>query len=249
MSAVSWQQGLELLKQGKAQEAEQVLRQVTSTDTLSFEGNLYLGIALAQQGRFQEAATPLGTAVNIDPNHAAAHYNLGLALQHAGDAHRAISEYEATLAIKPDHPKASQALQGLRSQQAAAARPRPVMPQPTSVAAWESQQSDEPAYSEEQLREADRAEKIQQFFVRGACLVAWGIGLTALFITFSNVMGVFFGIIIVLPILGPLIYLIALDSREWLVVEPKRAIPISIVGLVFSAGAVIWSISQGGFSF
>ena len=249
MSAVSWQQGLELLKQGNAQEAEQLLRQVISIDTLSFEGNLYLGVALAQQGRSQEAVTPLSTAVNIDPNHAAAHYNLGLALQHAGDAHRAISEYEATLAIKPDHPKASQALESLRSQQAAPARPRPGVAQPTSVAAWESRESDEPAYSEEQLREADRAEKVQQFFVRGACMVAWGIGLTALFITFSNVMGVFFGIIIILPILGPMVYLIAMDSREWFVTNPKLAIPVSIVGVVFSAGAVIWSISQGGFSF
>lgn len=248
MSAVSWEQGLELLKQGKAQEAEQVLRQVTGVDALSFEGNFYLGTALAQQGRYQEAVTPFSTAVNIDPNHAGAHYNLGLALQHAGDAHRAMGELEAALAIKPDYAKASQALQALKSQQAAQGRPRPVMPQAVSPGQWESRQADEPVYSEEQLREADRAEKIQQFFVRGACMVAWGIGLTALFITFCNVMGPFFGIIIIVPILGPLVYLVAMDSREWFVVNPKLAIPVSIVGILFSIGAVIWSIAREGFT-
>ncbi len=248
MSTVTWQQGLELLKQGKAQEAEQILRQVTTVDALSFEGNFYLGTALAQQGRYQEAVAPLSTAVNVEPNHAGAHYNLGLALQHAGDTHRAMSEYEAALAIKPDYAKASQALQSLKSQQAAQARPRPVVPQPVSPAAWESREADEPVYSDQQLREADRVEKIQQFFVRGACMIAWGIGLAALFVTFCNVMGPFFGIIIVAPILGPLIYLVALDSREWLVVNPKLAIPISIAGLVFSIGAVVFAIVQGGFS-
>jgi tetratricopeptide (TPR) repeat protein len=248
MSAVSWQQGLELLKQGKAQEAEQVLRQVTTTDALSFEGNFYLGVALAQQGRYQEAVAPLSTAVNIDPNHAGAHYNLGLALQHAGDTHRAMGEYEAALAIKPDYAKASQTLQSLKSQQAAPARPQPVMPQPGAPGAWQSSQSEEPVYSEEQLREADRAEKVQQFFVRGACMVAWGIGLAALFFEFSKVMSILFGIIIIAPILAPLIYLVALDGREWLSVNPKLAIPISIVGIVFSIPVTIWFFSRGGFS-
>lgn len=248
MSAANWRQGLELLKQGKAQEAEQILRQVTSTDALSFEGNFYLGTALAQQGRYEEAVTPFSTAVNIDPNHAGAHYNLGLALQHAGDTHKAVSEYEAALAVKPDYAKASQALESLKSQQAAQGRPRPTIPQPAAPGGWESREADEPAYSDDQLREADRAEKIQQILVRGACLVAWGIGLAALFVTFSNVMGPFFGIIIVAPILGPLIYLVAMDGREWFVVNPRLAIPVSIVGILFSIGAVIWAIAREGFT-
>jgi tetratricopeptide (TPR) repeat protein len=245
MSAYTWQHGLELIKQGNLPDAERVLREVIRGDPLSFEGHLYLGAAVAQQGRYDEAVGLLRTATEILPDHPAAHYNLGFALEQTKDLEAAVAEYQTTLRLKPDHAKAGQRLHGIEAQRAAQRRQAVAAATPGS---WASQTQEEPVYSEEELEAADRAAAMEHAIARTAVMVSWGIGLAALFCAFSQAMGVFYGAIIVLPVLGPMVYLVALDGLDWFSVNPKLAIPVSVVGLLLSAVAVIWAIKVGAFS-
>ena len=254
MSTAGWQEAVSLLQQGQAPQAEQLLRQVATADPYCFEGQLYLGIALAQQGRHQEAVGPLSAAANIRPDHAGARYNLAVMLQHTNDVPGAEQQYQAALQLDPNHAKARQALQALPARRPAGPTPQAPAPAPRVPGLARSLESrpstsDEPYYTDEELKAADRAEVRVQWLVRGSVLLAWGIGLAALFVAFSNVMSIFFGIVIVAPILGPLIYLVAMDGREWFSESPKLAIPVAAAGLVFSLIAVLWVHSKGALQF
>jgi tetratricopeptide (TPR) repeat protein len=242
MASSTWQRGVDLIKQGQFQEAERVLQEVVRADPLSFEGHYHLGAALAKQQRYEEAAAALKQAAQILPDHPAVHYNLGLMLERTDDLQAAASEFQTALRLAPDHPKARQRLQAIEAQRAAKVHQAVIAATPGS---WTAPKSDEPTYSQEELKAADRAAAREQFLVKGAVFVSWGIGLAALFLVFSHMMSIFYGAIIVVPFLAPLIYLVALDAYDWFSVNPKLAIPVSAVGIVFSALAVIWAIRTG----
>ena len=244
MANPMWQQGLELIKQGQLAEAEQVLRAAVSAEPSVFEGYYYLGAALAKQQRPEEAIPVLRHATQLGPGHAGVHYNLGLVCEQTGDLQAAANAFQAALRLAPDHAKARQRFQAVQARRAAAIQEAAAAATP---GAWSSAKKEEPAYSKEELQAADRAAAIEQTIAKGAVFVSWGIGLAALFIVFSHMMSVFYGAIIILPFLAPLIYLVGLDAYDWFAVKPKLAIPVSAVGLVFSLAAVIWAISTGVF--
>jgi tetratricopeptide (TPR) repeat protein len=244
MACPTWQQGADLVKQGQFQEAERILQEVVRADTLSFEGYYYLGAALAKQQRPEEAIAALRHATQLRPGHAGAYYNLGLMCEQTGDLQAAANAFQAALRLAPDRAKARQRLQAVQAQRAAQVHQAAAAATPGS---WTAPKSDEPVYSKEELEAADRAAAREQFLVKGAVFVSWGIGLAALFLVFSHMMSIFYGAIIVMPFLAPLIYLVALDAHEWFSVNPKLAIPVSAVGIVFSIAAVIWAIRTGVF--
>jgi len=245
MTGPTWQQGEELVRQGDFTQAEQILREVVRVEPSSFEGHLFLGAALAKLDRHQEALAALRHATQLRPGHAGAFYNLGLMCEKTGDLQAAANALQAAIRLAPDHAKARQRLQTVQAQRAASIQQ--AVAAATPGASWAADKPDEPAYSKEELEEADRAAAREQLLAKGAVFVSWGIGLAALFIVFSNMMSVFYGAVIVLPILAPMIYLVALDAHDWLAVKPKLAIPVSAVGIVFSIAAVIWAISTGVF--
>lgn len=250
MSTAGWQDAVALLQEGQAHQAEQILRPLTITDPQSFEAHFYLGVALAQQGRHQDAVGPLTTAANLRPDHAGARYNLAVMLQHTGDVAAAAQQYEAALQLDPSHRKARQALQTLQTQRPAApARPPSVVPGLSRALDRPPPTADEPYHTEAELKAADRAEMHAQLLVRGSVILAWGIGLAGAFLAFCNVMGPIYGIVIVAPILGPLIYLVGMDGREWFTDNPRLAIPFSIAGLIVSAIALLAVYKHGGLSF
>ena len=113
---MSWQDGMQLLQQGKTAEAVETLQAVVAAEASSFEGHLYLGMALVQAGRGEEGVAAIERAVTLNPGHTGARYNYGVVLRTLGRPAEAAQQFQAALEIDPNHAKAEQALAAALSQ-------------------------------------------------------------------------------------------------------------------------------------
>ena len=100
------QQAIELIKQGKLQEAEAIYKELISTGTNNHIVYGNLASLCGMQGRIKELIGFLNQALQLKPNYPEAHYNLGIALQKQGDLTAAITSYNKALQLKPNYPKA-----------------------------------------------------------------------------------------------------------------------------------------------
>jgi predicted O-linked N-acetylglucosamine transferase (SPINDLY family) len=98
--------GLALREQGRAGDAERVLRDALSQQPKQPALLLELGNALADLGRREEAIAALEQAVRIQPGYLLAHYNLGNMLRETGRLDDAVVAYESALRLKPDYAEA-----------------------------------------------------------------------------------------------------------------------------------------------
>ena len=98
--------GLALREQGRAAEAERVLRDALSQQPKQPALLLELGSALADLGRRADAIAALEQAIRIEPRYVLAHFNLANTLREAGRPDDAVAAYEAALRLKPDYAEA-----------------------------------------------------------------------------------------------------------------------------------------------
>ena len=99
------QQALQLINQGKLNEAELIYRELAAaSQNPTVHGNL--GALLKMRGDTKNAITCFRKALQLKPNYPEAHNNLGLSLQEKGDLTSAITSYNKALQLKPDFPEA-----------------------------------------------------------------------------------------------------------------------------------------------
>ena len=90
------QQALQLINQGKLNEAELIYRELAAASrNPTVHGNL--GALLKMRGDTKNAITCFRKALQLKPNYPEAHHNLGLSLQEKGDLTSAITSYNLSL--------------------------------------------------------------------------------------------------------------------------------------------------------
>lgn len=104
------QAGLQALKDGRLQQAVELLLQAAEKDPESFETYSYLGAAYSRLGDYERARKAFGRAIQINVQSPRGWYNLGVAHQMAGDPDAARTCYERALALDPSYAAASEAL-------------------------------------------------------------------------------------------------------------------------------------------
>ena len=102
-------------------------------------------------------------------------------------------------------------------------------------------------YSQEELEEFERREARMLNTGKAICAVAWGVGASFMFATFSAVGGMIIALAPLLVILIPLVYLVILDGQDWIALNPKLMIPIAIAGACYSVAMVTWAWRFGLF--
>lgn len=95
--------GLALREQGRAEEAEVILRDGLLERPSHPPLLLELGNVLADRGRREGAIAVLQQAIRIAPQYAPAHYNLGNMLRESGRFEEAVATYEAAVRLAPNH--------------------------------------------------------------------------------------------------------------------------------------------------
>ena len=100
------QQALQLINQGKLNEAELIYRELVATGSRSHIAHGNLGALLKIKGDVKNAVLCLENALRLQPNFPEAHYNLGNICQEQGDLTAAIASYNAALQLKPNYPEA-----------------------------------------------------------------------------------------------------------------------------------------------
>ena len=100
------QQAIELINQGKPQEAELIYRDLISSGTKNYIVYGNLAAILGLQGRFNELIDLLRKTIELEPNYPDAHNNLGNALKKQGDLTAAINSYKTALRLQPNYPDA-----------------------------------------------------------------------------------------------------------------------------------------------
>ena len=103
---VKEQQALQLINQGKLNEAELIYRELVAAGSGSHIAHGNLGILLKMKGDVQNAIFFFNNALQLKPNYPEAHYNLGNALKEQGDLTAAIASYNSALQLKPSYPEA-----------------------------------------------------------------------------------------------------------------------------------------------
>ncbi len=103
-------QALELINQGKFEEAEKIYRELISKGTKSHSVYNHLGIISGLKGNNIEKIQLLQKALELQPKDYRSLNNLGNALNIQGDYNKAIEVYRKALNLKPNY---SQALVGL----------------------------------------------------------------------------------------------------------------------------------------
>jgi tetratricopeptide (TPR) repeat protein len=98
--------GLQLLAEGKVQEALSHAEQAVQSQPDFFEGHNNLALALAHAGWIQDAIAQYEQALRIKPDSAEAYNNLGNALLEVGRFQDAIEHYEQAVRIRPDYAEA-----------------------------------------------------------------------------------------------------------------------------------------------
>lgn len=102
--------GKALFKEGRIDEAVEVLEDATREDPGSYDAFAYLGAAYARQGRCNLVIGALRRACEIRPNCPSSHYNLGQAYEAAGVPREAWFEYKRALELDPNYGLARGAL-------------------------------------------------------------------------------------------------------------------------------------------
>lgn len=112
-------QGGELLAQGRADEARQLLERAHQLQPRNEKGRNLLGLAYFKLGLFDRAAEIYEALVRDNPVDATLRVNLGLVYLKTNALQRAMREFEAATDLQPDHKKAHNYL-GLALAQAGA---------------------------------------------------------------------------------------------------------------------------------
>ena len=100
------QQALQLINQGKLNEAKLIYRELVAVGSASHIVHGNLGALLKMEGDTQNAITCFRNALQLNPNYPEAHNNLGVALIEQGDIEAAIACYNSALQLKPNYPDA-----------------------------------------------------------------------------------------------------------------------------------------------
>jgi len=100
------QQAIELINQGKPQEAERIYRDLIKSGTTNHIVYGNLAAILGMQGKFDELIDLLRKTIELEPNYPDAHNNLGNALKKQGDLTAAITSYNTALQLQPNYPDA-----------------------------------------------------------------------------------------------------------------------------------------------
>ena len=98
------QQAIELINQGKLEEAETIYRKLIEEGTKNHIVYGNLAAICGTQDRFDELIELLRKTLHLKPNYPGAHYNLGNALKAQGDLTAAIGSYNTALQLNPNHP-------------------------------------------------------------------------------------------------------------------------------------------------
>lgn len=86
--------------------AEEMYKEILTTQPAHFESLLFLGHLLLQTGRSRAALDMLGKAIDINPDHASAHFDRGVALLNLLDYPSAIASFDQAIRLKPDYAEA-----------------------------------------------------------------------------------------------------------------------------------------------
>jgi len=95
--------GISYSKRGRAEEAEQELRESIRLDASNPRARYNLAVLLLGQGRLAEAAEANAAAVRLDPGFAKARSSLGVILARLGRLREAVRELEAAVNLDPDY--------------------------------------------------------------------------------------------------------------------------------------------------
>src|ERR1700679_1011590 len=94
-------EGVRLMQQDRAAEAEVQFRQAVQADPANIEAVSNLGVAIYKQGRFAESIPFFEQAVASRPQESAPHNNLAQAYVRAGRPHDAAAEMARACDIEP----------------------------------------------------------------------------------------------------------------------------------------------------
>ncbi|GEM_PF-2221719 len=106
-------QGLELLRQGLAEQSIDAFLQAIEDDPSDPQIYLYLGLAYYKVGDTEKMIEILEKAADIAPTSPQVHYNLGVAYQKSHNATLAKDQYLLALGFDPNYAVAKQALDSL----------------------------------------------------------------------------------------------------------------------------------------
>ena len=99
------QQALNLIHQGKLEEAEFIYRKLIQEGVRNEGVFSNLAAICGRQGKSQEMIALLKESLSIKPNYPDALYNLGNILQKQGDLEAAITSYKKILSVKTNYPE------------------------------------------------------------------------------------------------------------------------------------------------
>lgn len=93
------------LKEGNAEEAEQLLRDALTEDVMYGPAHNNLGQLYYQQKRYYEAAWEFQYAIRLMPHQPIPRNNLGLVFEATGQLDEAVEQYGFAVAEEPDNPE------------------------------------------------------------------------------------------------------------------------------------------------
>jgi Flp pilus assembly protein TadD len=99
------------IKEGKTEEASNLLHGIVKAQPENHEAWFFLGLADYQAGRPVEALKSISTAVELSPNSAGYRYNLGLTYNETGNLPAAIEEWRKVMALEPQNQNAKMLLE------------------------------------------------------------------------------------------------------------------------------------------
>jgi tetratricopeptide (TPR) repeat protein len=99
-------QAMELHRQGRLSEAEQIYAAILAVDPARSDALHLAGLANFQQGRLPEALRLMAAALRADPGSADIHSNYGLALDSNKQPEDALASFDKAIVLKPDHVQA-----------------------------------------------------------------------------------------------------------------------------------------------
>ena len=111
-------QGVELLKQGKIDQAIGPLLKAAELNPKDPDVRLNLAYAYDRQGRIDEAIVQYEKAIELSPRNSVAHNNLGVLYGKKGRYEEAVHEFEEAAGIDPTSTKASENLATAKKNQA-----------------------------------------------------------------------------------------------------------------------------------
>lgn len=98
-------EGLELARQGKLAEAENILRNALAADVSFGPAHHHLGTIYFKQNKYYLAAWEFQYAIKLMPHHPEPRNNLGLVLETVGKLDDAVKWYGEAMTLQPDRPE------------------------------------------------------------------------------------------------------------------------------------------------